>query len=333
MILKRYDFSLTGSQDITGGGSPIISSSDLSNLPGGPFSSQWGVLIQPVGGPLYYLVMTKAESGSTRVFPNPSGSPPTGMIVPDGSYLVLDSDQIKNTTLFTSSAVNVHLYLYKDKIQTIMAGVSSSVVGSGAPGTVNVMGAIDSSTGYVGKVYGQEINGVAGQLALTVNEMQRNPVDDGVYGATPYSWNSTLTTNASAYASGNVVQGIISIPTVNFASGRRVTLRSVQLNTQLATSVAFNLYFFKATPSGGTYTDKTALTWGSGDSLNKVGQVNIPTTAFLGDGSTVQQSANIQNLNMKMPVVATTLFALLIIEGAATFATGSLNIDLEFDQE
>lgn len=138
------------------------------------------------------------------------------------------------------------------------------------------------------------------------------------------------TTNG-AYAAGDVVGGIISIPAVNSLTGRRVTLKSLQINDKGNNSALLNIYFFKATPAAGTYTNNAALVWGGGDSANKVGQVSVLAADWLSDGS--QCSVNFSAMGMDMQVAATTLFMIIVAVGAPTFAAGDLTMNMEFSQE
>lgn len=140
-----------------------------------------------------------------------------------------------------------------------------------------------------------------------------------------------VTTSGANYASGDCVGGIISLTTVNSATGRRVVLKSVQVNDKDGNAIAIEIYFFKATPAAGTYTDNAALAWGTGDSANKVGQLSILAADWLTTNS--QSSVNIGDLSMKMAVAATTLFMLIVAKGAATFTNGNLKLQLELDQE
>lgn len=140
-----------------------------------------------------------------------------------------------------------------------------------------------------------------------------------------------ITTGGAGYVAGNVVSGILSLTNVNLASGRRVVLRSVQINDKNGNAVALNIYFFKSTPAAGTYTDQVGIAWGAGDSAKKVGQLKIAASDWLTDNS--QSSVNVGNLGEKMSVAATTLFMLIIAEGGATLTNGNLTAELNFDCE
>ena len=137
----------------------------------------------------------------------------------------------------------------------------------------------------------------------------------------PETQSIAVTTSGSGYLSGYVVGTIIPLSTVNAASGRRVRLQSVQINDAGGQACPFHIYFFKATPSGGTYTDKTALVWGSGDNANKVGSLNILSSFYLTDAS--QSTLSYGGLAMDMGVGATTLYALIIAEGSTPSPTAT----------
>ncbi len=149
----------------------------------------------------------------------------------------------------------------------------------------------------------------------------------------PYTNSQTvaLATTGASYIAGDVVQGIISLSNINFASGRRVTLKSIQVNDKTNVAPSLNIYFFKSTPTGGTYTDNAPLVWGTGDYALKVGQVSILNANYLTDIS--QSSVNISGLTEKMAVAGTTLFMLVVSEGSYTLAASSYTMQLEFDQE
>lgn len=164
-----------------------------------------------------------------------------------------------------------------------------------------------------------------------VDQMRADPSNDGIGAAKVNSQPVAVTTSGAGYVSGDVVGGIISLTTVNYSTGRRVVLRSFQLNDKGGSAIGYNIYFFKATPAAGTYTDNGAISWGAGDSANKVGQLKVSASDYMTDNS--QSSANYSNMNMKMQVSATTLFMLIVAQAGATLTNGNITFDAEFDQE
>ncbi len=140
-----------------------------------------------------------------------------------------------------------------------------------------------------------------------------------------------VTTSGANYVAGDVVGGIISIPTVNAASGRRVALKTLSIKEKGGTAPALHIEFYKATPAAGTYTDNAALVRGTGDAANRVGTFNVLSSDYLTD--ITETAVTYHGLDMKLPVDGTTLFALIISQGAYTLTNGNLTIGAEFDQE
>lgn len=208
---------------------------------------------------------------------------------------------------------------------------------------INVGGTLRGATGVnpTGSQYATDVNlaSLAGtSLAAPdasgyqiTDPMKLDPTNDGIGASKVNTQSVAVTTSGAGYVASDVVGGIISLATVNFATTRRVTLRSVQVNDKNGNAIGLNIYFFKATPASGTYTDNGNISWGTGDSANKVGQVKIAASDWLTDNS--QSSVNVGNLNEKMSVSATTLFMLIVAQGGATFTNGNLTMELNFDQE
>src|SRR5262245_9823159 len=89
----------------------------------------------------------------------------------------------------------------------------------------------------------------------------------------------TITTSASPdYADGDVISGIVTLSGVFQLANRSAILRSVMLKDAAGQAPALSLLFFRATPSGGTYTDNSAIVFGSGDVGNCIGTVKVATT-------------------------------------------------------
>ena len=150
-------------------------------------------------------------------------------------------------------------------------------------------------------------------------------------GPTTNSQAVAVTTSGAAYIAADVVGGIISLLTVNSSTGRRVSLRSATIEEKGGAAPALKIYFFKATPAAGTYTDNAALVWGTGDAANQVGVLNVLAADYVTD--VVQTSVTYSGLDMKITPAATTLFMLIVSQGAYTLTNGNLTIQLEFDQE
>lgn len=138
-------------------------------------------------------------------------------------------------------------------------------------------------------------------------------------------------TTDGAYAANDIVGGILTIATANFATTRPVLLKSLQVNDKGNNSAALHIYFFKETPSGGTYTNNGPVTWDAADSARIVGQVSIATGDWLSDGADCM--VNIGGIDNLMPLTATSLFALIIAPGTPTFANGDLTLKIGLVQQ
>lgn len=153
-----------------------------------------------------------------------------------------------------------------------------------------------------------------GALAI-YNAYGNNPTDDITSSLErQVSISPTLTISASPdYADGDVVSGIVTFPTVNYASGKGVVLDKLTLCEDSGQAPALRIIFFKATPASGTYTDNSALAWGAGDLANIVGGFSVATADWV---VTVSKSeVTYKDLNIPMAASATSLFALIIAKG------------------
>lgn len=156
-------------------------------------------------------------------------------------------------------------------------------------------------------------------------------VTNPVPGTTGHVISEVAVTTDGAYAANDIVGGILTMTTVNFASTRPVLLRSLQINDKGNNSAALHIYFFKATPAGGTYTNNGAVTWDAADSARKVGQISVAAGDWISDGS--QCSVNISGIDQLLALSGTSLFALIIATGTPTFANGDLTLKVGLEQK
>lgn len=141
----------------------------------------------------------------------------------------------------------------------------------------------------------------------------------------------TIVVDTVAYAIGDVVGGIITLPAANYASDKGVTLKSLVLKEGGGQAPALYLMFFKATPAGGTYTDNLALAYGAGDEANFVGGVSI----LAADWVVTSTRAQVTKAGDLLPaaVTATSMFMLIIAKSAYdAVAAGDLKADFTFRQ-
>lgn len=144
--------------------------------------------------------------------------------------------------------------------------------------------------------------------------------------------NPTVTISASPdYSAGDGAGGIISLTTVNSASGRPVKLVSVTAKDDGNQGPALTLLFFKATPAGGTYTDNAALVIDATDLADLVGVVRILSTDWVTISS--KKMVAVGGIDQLMAVSATTLFLLVSVDGAWNAAsTSDLTLEFGFEQ-
>jgi len=134
----------------------------------------------------------------------------------------------------------------------------------------------------------------------------------------------TPTVTASAYTANNVIGGVMTfsniIPAV--APGFNGILQSVMAKFK-ATVVTGTLTvaIFKANPSNGTYTDKTAPTWNSADMANLLGiyQLTVPQSL----GGTTMTVYNLDGIGKAFTGASTSLYAVVTVGGTPTPASTS----------
>lgn len=180
---------------------------------------------------------------------------------------------------------------------------------------------------------GDIVNGIADlsgrQIVFLGSQM--DPSNDGIGAGRSVVKEVTVTTSGANYADGDCVGGIIEVTSVNYATGRPIRLRSIQVNDADGGGISMTVYFFKSTPSGGTYTDNSALAWAAGDSAKKVGQVSLPQASWVTDDQ--ESSIGLGGLDQIMTISATSLFMIIVANAAATLTNGNLTVKLGLAQE
>ncbi len=143
----------------------------------------------------------------------------------------------------------------------------------------------------------------------------------------------TLTPTISAtpdYSAGDALGGIQTLASVVSANGLSALLKSVCVVDKAGQAPQLTIYFFKATPAAGTYTDNDALAWGAGDPANMIGIVKIVAADYktLG-GVSVACLGGIDQLHTP---AATSVFT--IIEADAAYnAVSTSDLSLIFGYE
>ena len=183
----------------------------------------------------------------------------------------------------------------------------------------------------------QIVDGSGNVIAATSNALNvTNTAGTAIIGyvGTTVGTTVALTPTISAspdYSALDVVGGIQTIASANSSTGRPIKLKSLVVKDKNGQSPAMTFLFFKATPSGGTYTDNGALTLGTNDMANMVGVVKV----VAGDYYTPVSGATVAALgavDQVMAVSATSLFALIIADAAINAASTS-DFTIEFGIE
>jgi hypothetical protein len=134
----------------------------------------------------------------------------------------------------------------------------------------------------------------------------------------------TPTVTASAYTANNVIGGVMTfssiIPAV--APGFNGILQSITAKFK-ATAVTgtITVAVFKANPSNGTYTDKTAATWNSADMANLLGIYQLITPLAI--GASTMTIYNLDGIGKAFTGASASLYVVATVGGTPTPASTS----------
>lgn len=135
-------------------------------------------------------------------------------------------------------------------------------------------------------------------------------------------FNSALTVTAGAYTTGQVCgTGAISVTgaaRVNAGSG---TIQNVLVTVKTALTAPFDVFFFDTNPTNSTFTDNASLAINVADLPFLCGVAHC-TDVISGGTPQILQMAN-TGIPFKLSASATTLYAVVVIRGAETFASTS----------
>jgi hypothetical protein len=129
------------------------------------------------------------------------------------------------------------------------------------------------------------------------------------------------TVTAGAYSSGYVVGGMISLSgaaRINAGSG---LIQNVAVTVKTSLTAPFDILFFDTNPSNSTFTDNTALAINVADLPSLVGVVHA-TDLVSGGTPNVLQATNLA-MPFKLSASSTTLYAVIVMRGAESFASTS----------
>lgn len=131
----------------------------------------------------------------------------------------------------------------------------------------------------------------------------------------------TPTVTASAYTAGNGLGGIMTFASIVPSVGTNGILQSIAAKFKASAVVGtLEVVIFKANPSNGTYTDKTAPTWNAADAANLLGIYSLATPNSKLGTMTVY---NLDGIGAAFVSASTSLFAVVIVDGTPTPASTS----------
>jgi hypothetical protein len=144
----------------------------------------------------------------------------------------------------------------------------------------------------------------------------------------------TITLSTSpAYATGDVVGGVIALPGVMPFVGGVASLMSVTLKDAAGVGPALLLLFFRATPTGGYYVDNAPVTFGATDAAGCVGVIGIAGADWKTPTGGGCSFVSVANINIDMKAVTSDLSLLILANGAYAAANASnLTAEIGFEQ-
>jgi hypothetical protein len=134
----------------------------------------------------------------------------------------------------------------------------------------------------------------------------------------------TPTVTASAYTANNVIGGIMTFASIipSVAPGFNGILQSITAKFKgTAVTGALTVCIFKASPSNGTYTDKTAATWNAADMANLLGIYTLGSPQNL--GGTTMTVYNLDGIGKAFTGASSSLYAVVTVGGTPTPASSS----------
>ena len=138
-------------------------------------------------------------------------------------------------------------------------------------------------------------------------------------------------TDTPDYSAGDVIDGIKELTVDNISDARPLLFQSLVVKDEGGQAPAITVMLFKASPSGGTYTDNTALVWTVGDMTLLVAVVKILTTDWITIAG--KSMVSFGGIDVECATQSTSLFALVVADATWNAAsTSDLTIEFGFEQ-
>ncbi len=193
-----------------------------------------------------------------------------------------------------------------------LAGNFINVVVTNSAGASTTTFSIDTTFGTMQAV------DTFGNQPITIGTQSYGVTNSVFVGGTSQVQVTPTVTSASAYASGNVVGGLLTFPNIVNSTVKSGVLESISIAIKSLQSASFKLYVFRSLPST-TFTNKTApaIVVGDADKLLDVYSFTTPDNG-LGNNVTLYYS---DAINRSLVLTDSNLYAVLVTLGTPIFTT------------
>jgi hypothetical protein len=138
-----------------------------------------------------------------------------------------------------------------------------------------------------------------------------------------------IVVQAAAYATGNLAGGKLTITDARPVGVQALILRSAVLRSKVATSIAWDLFFFKADPAATTFTERAAIALAAADFDKIAGHITFAATDLKLAAASTNGAWVRQDLGLWMKPETSSLYAALVARGSITPAlVSNLSLDL-----
>jgi hypothetical protein len=244
------------------------------------------VAITSGGGASNTVAATAA--GTTATTANPIQGVTGGVAV---NVAITSGGGVSNTVVATAAGTSATT---ANPVQFVTGGVPFSVTGvfwqTTQPISIATMPALVASTAAIGQVGGKTV-----------------------------SIDVALTVTAAAYATGQIVGGLITFSGALLAAGTGI-LQSITIKCKSVQTTGFKLYLFKSNPTNSTWTDKTTPAINAAD----IPYLTAVRTLASPDSSLGTHTLYVDDgIGKVIAPGATTMYGILFATGAPTFASTS----------
>lgn len=185
--------------------------------------------------------------------------------------------------------------------------------------TVQNNGAATTTTFTLDVTYGtMQAVDTYGAQTVSMTQLAYGTANAVYVGGTSQVQVTPTVTSASAYATGNVVGGLLTFPNIVNSTVKSGVLESISIAVKSLQTTSFKLYIFKGAPST-TFTNKTApaIVVGDADKLLDVYSFTTPDNG-LGNNVTLYYS---DAINRSLVLDGSSMYGVLVCLGTPTFTT------------